>query len=683
MELIKSIQVDGFLFSRYAVISMTLTFQNQTPFPARCLYRFRLPERAEISSLKIVSDAHVFCAKTISIQQAEKLRIDGSQILLQRTGEQTYSLLTQGFSPKNTFQIILDFFSPLTKCGDHHQLTLPLGGGKDNEQSDFPAPPANICLSMLGGNYRILRSPSHPELIRDSTDTIEFSLPADRDFVLDFIQEQKENIAYIGGNLLEKTGLFFFTLPNIGNPQTSHPILFLLDLSALGDVLCAQAKNIVYLTARALGENADFAVMATGENIVFRSFETIHDGGGQALDFAVFLKNQQGGHGNSQELLQRFHAYQKQFDVQGIYITAKDLPEGTLRDIPDSITDSALHFLTFGDKADFPNLTCWAAHHGAYITHLYPQDNMMTSIRQFVQSLKKPKLHKLHIEPLDRQITLFPSAIPVAEAGQTICCAASFTGAHPMTFAVRCTEGETILHLHTVENYDSFRFAEIFYAHQAAKQIEALMQNASPSSWKKLKQKLAHIGIHYNCLNTETALALETPDGIPHALSVSSAVYRRMPVIKTGIGIFGERRMVPANEDRLLLHNGIHYLLACTHGDGSISSFGQTNPQIRAEETLLSAVVLSVLLPDKKQLFPVFKAALEFLQTHPLAIPIYIQAKKALETQNSQKAISLLQTTLPDRNTLLKDTEKNPSVYTVASLLLRIQKPGGYYETNI
>lgn len=681
LELLQILQINGAVLNTYAVLSMTLAFKNDSPFPVRGLYTFSLPQDAEIAGMKIVHDGHVLCSRAVPIREAESKEEDGREILLKQTGENTYTLLTQGFAPAREYTIVLDFFCPLCIRQTHSRLTLPIGGCKQNEQYDqADLLYADIHLDILGGTCRQIYSPSHPEQEFLSEDEIQLHLPADRDVVLDFTQNSQKNIAYAGGNLLGKTGLFFLNMPSFGTPKKLPPTLFLMDLTACSSVQCAQAKNIVYLASRTLGEGADFAVMATGEETLFRSFETVTDSSSQSLAIAEFLKKLQGGHGDLEELLCRFDAYQKNHDVQGIFVTSKDLSATAEERLLQLLEKTDLHFLTFGDKSDFPRLDEIAKTCGACITHVYPHENMMASVRQFIQDMKERKLHHLHIKPIDTPCALLPEYLSITTAGENLCFSAVFGDTVPQAFSLSCDEGDTILHLDAVEEYDSFRFADIFYARQAAKQAETLMETASPASWQKLKQKLEQIGVRYNCLNTETVLRLEDPDGISHALSVSSAIYGRSPFTKTGMGIFGEKRFGTKSEERQLLHTGLRYLRNHLHSDGSISSCGETDYNRRAEETLFAAVVFGILLAGEEQLLPVFTAASNFLQRAVFQQPSFQRAKTALENKEYKLALNLLQTGLRDLQTLQKEAAENPSVLTVSSLLLRILNPGGTYE---
>lgn len=679
MNFLQSIHIDGVILSTYAALNIEIAYENKSSLPIRIVYPFSLPPGAEISGFKIVHDGHILRSKAVPIRLAESTMPSSREIVLLKTGENAYTLITQGFSPAREVKIVLEVFCPLAIKKGRARLTLPLGGGQASGDCGLPAPRADINL-CISDNLRLdMSSPSHPELNFQNTGELHLRLIADRDFVLDIAAGSCGNMAYTGGNILGKCGIFFLTAPHFKTPKTSSPVIFIPILAGCSLTQSAQAKNTVYLAAGVLGDDADFAVLSDDENNIFHSIKYAGENHVQRTALAEFLKAMPSGSCSIYTQLLKYIAYRKNHKAGGIVVTNKDLSPAAAELLTSAPESSGLFFITFGDKSDFPYLNKLSKTCGIGTAHIYPGENMMASVRRIINA-QAEKLHNIKISTDEPGFTLMPQFIPLADSGETLCFAAAYGEHTPEAFRFSCEEGSIILTLDKIENYDSFRFAEIFYACRAAEEAEKMMETASFDSIKKLKEKLEQTGVRYNCLNTETILLLEDPSGASLPVALSSPIYSRSPFTNEGTGIFSERSEGSISRKRRLLHDCFYYLLRHIHSDGSVSTFGEHIPKIRAKETLFAAAALSCLVKSDERFVSVFTSALAYLDTYIFETPVLSGAHDALKSQNCEAALHLLKSTLPDLNTLKKNALTSQSVSDTAAILLRILKPGGNYE---
>ncbi len=547
MNILKDVTVKGDIFSEYAFLSYTFSFESSDEVSAE--YTFSLPKNSLISSVKLFYNNRIIETKIASASHTAMLLKGGEALAtLLRVKNDEY-ILSIGSLDESGLKLMLSVYSPISES----RLSIPLA--RKGSGGSIASHTAQINLNALTAHR--VTSPTH-QLMTETTEDrgIKISsgkITPTKDFAIEILEREKSNAGILQKGITGGELLFKF-YPNTPMPL-SQKLLFIYD-GISSKTASVMARDFIFYSIK---NHSDKFAIATADTLLTNGYIDATD---EALDSVLYkLSHIEPTFGEWTEAL-------KYADKDTSLILLTENP-----DIYDREQLKNLHIVTFGAVSSF-----------GY--HIYPNENIENRAKNIIKNiLYAQSLKSCKIEPFGGEAYLIDCSY---EKGITAYI--RYTGAFPKKLTLSYGEHREEQTLDNIKVYDSFSPIGLICAGREQRLLYERLKTCSPEDVSHIRKEIEEVGLKYSALNSETALmgSLDkktTPIRviIPNEADLFS---------ENTVSMFRERTSAP---DKDFICRCILYIIRNMRSDGAICTDGEINltSRISLTKTCLAALIIA------------------------------------------------------------------------------------------
>ncbi len=536
MQLLKTMDISGYLYPAYGKLTLEYTFQNTADTPCAPRYFFPVPKDAIIGGLQLLTKNKTLIRGKFS-PITSPLETTGDYRLFQ-VNPCVYCLSFEELLPNETCTVLLEVLVRLFPMGDSCRFVFP----------HYHNVPTSVNLTLHG-----MIPQGDIDFFDINTHSLSVNLSGTKDFVLDCNLTEQTSTA-----ILEESfggGLGFYRLYTKQSNTKANPITLLLDWAGITSATqINQIKELAFRIFSALPPNVPVNIPALLKKNIYSTEKTCQE---------IFEKLQN---------LSNSYAEDTDNNANTILITGNA-----------SSLSSPCHLLTVGEHTPLVS--------GLNTIHFYSKDINEETIKTVLPTLlamgQAPE-----VIPEGSNVKEFYPLLTPAGNGYTDF-VLSYTGQAPRSFTLQkdgdCLEAITLEHLSPMPHFPD---AQKLYAMGKAKHLSALLQKVSPTSLRKMKQQLTETCLRYQIMGSEMVLTLDT--GLNNLVHLPFYCFDALPhkplpnIQKT---IFGESQRKISDKEKLKEYC-LTILYQSIRENGGIFSYRTLTPQNQGEETALAALAL-------------------------------------------------------------------------------------------
>ncbi len=640
MNLLKAMDITGYLQPAYGKLTIQYTFENTNETPCAPRYFFSLPKNASICGFQLLTRDKVLLRAQIKEITKPCEKDLGYRLTEMQPG--LYCLSWEELSPGETCTLLLDVILYLLPRENLCRFVFPMQ----------QAMPCSVTISL---NQMTPQKCSTPFRFDPENKIFTATITDGKEFVLDCTLNHQQSFALLQESFGRGLGFYRLYPQNQILYQTAKKqrVQLLLDWEGISSPRQINAiKELAFRALSLLPEDIPVEIPALRQNAFFVNEDSRQE---------IFTKLQ---------ALTNPHDIKNLGQAQENQDTLSILVSGGFSHLSSMVSRiKAIHLLTIGNHAQTPLAKVWENLNLGTVLHFYPEDLLEDRI-----SILLPLL--FHDQDIDlipegsaiQELFFFPET-SLTHIGY-LDIAVSYTGPAPKSFRIQ-KDGETLetIFLEKIDAMPHLPEAEKLYALGKIWHLHHLLKKVSPSSIRALKQQLTETRIKYQLLGNETILTLPADfvatDHLPvyclDSITGSPSGFFHRPTI------FGEsRRKASRSQQETLSRFCLNILYENIRQNGGIFSFDTLLPKEQAEETALAALTL-LHLPEA---FSILEDTLGYLASAP---PNYwLTLLRA--SQEGKPITDEIIHTLPSMEELLTRLEDGiPDVKTAAMLLLWLQ----------
>lgn len=532
MNILKDIKIRGDVFSEYAFLSYTLSFESSESVSAK--YTFSLPKGSLISSVKLFFNGRITETKIASASHTAMLMQNEVALATLRRVKDNEYIFTIDNIDKNGIILMLSVYAPLSE----NRLSIPLS--KKGSGTGEATHTADIQLNAL--NAESISSPTHEITISEKNQVSTGVISAGKDFSLALTYGKKES-----SGIVQKTisgGEALIKIYPEASLSFDKKLLFIYD-GISSKTSSVMARDFIFHSAKNCG--MPFAV--SGEA----------DGFKPPTDEALSALLESLSH------------------IETKATTICDVPDDTiallLTEEPEKYKDYSienLYTVTFGASAM-----------AGY--HIYPGENVALRAENIIKDI----LFKLKLE---RYSITSPQDATIVGISDGITVYLKYSGAFPEGLILSNGEKAEKYPLKNIKVYDSFAPIGLVCAKIKQKLLYQKLYACSPDQISSIRKELEEIGLKFSSLNSETALIATLDKKVaPIRVIIPNDADQ---FTESTISMFRETTRLA---DREFLSRSIDYIIKHIRGDGAICTDGETSYFIRQKlsKICLAALILA------------------------------------------------------------------------------------------
>lgn len=584
MNLMKSIKINGEVFSEYAFLSYCMEFE-ESESSVRCECVFKLPEKSYLSDMKIDDKSgRIITTKAIGLSHAARLFDTGETLATLRYNGNGEYMLALNKSKNKSYRIFLTLYAPIesSKC---LRLILPTAKKPFGDGGE----PCEMGVNLLvHGKSANISSPTHAikKIYKENgVEVISENAYADRDFCVEIENSEHKNSAIYTDDGIRKEMICCVGIPD-GIIKNENKNLWLIydQTGSLKGGAAAAAKEFCLYAAKNFGVTVLIAKDELYEidNNLEETLSQSEIGGGSLSAMLNSLSDRACD------------------DVLPVLICGEPTEGGLVVSAAEKLKESGLCAVSFGAYEQSDDISRLTELCGGLKEHIYGFDNIEKRTGEiFERFLKNYGNMTVSAD--------FAQAYLLSKTDDRIYVYLKCTGgAIPDILKIN----NIAVSIGNIKFYRSFRPICIARAAAELGFLENELRLCDADDAIKIKECIEKVGVMYNVLNSETALSAD----------ISGEHSEMIRVISENTGIVSHK--VFDNRPSMFMEDtgikDIEYIMSCVdivkksiHSDGAITAAGEIDDSLRKVQTLVSLLSLAAAKMLCKERF---KKSIDFIK---------------------------------------------------------------------